>query len=80
MLYEGTPHGNAKLAYSEIILILNPISPLHERILFTLSQARLIREKKGRPHRGSNTGQHDLQSYALTTELWSLANSVSRDI
>ena len=28
--------------------------------------------KKGRPHRGSNTGQHDLQSYALTTELWSL--------
>ena len=26
VIYEGTPHGNAKLAYSEIILILNPIS------------------------------------------------------
>ena len=25
-LMRGTPHGNAKLAYSEIILILNPIS------------------------------------------------------
>ena len=36
--------------------------------------------EKGRPHRGSNTGQHDLQSYALTTELWSLSNSISRNI
>ena len=26
MLHEGTPHGNAKLAYSEIIVILNPVS------------------------------------------------------
>ena len=25
-MYEGTPHGNAKLAYSEITLTLNPIS------------------------------------------------------
>ena len=31
-----------------------------------------VRIEKRRPHRGSNTGQHDLQSYALTTELWSL--------
>ena len=25
-MYEGTPHGNAKLAYSENVLMLNPIS------------------------------------------------------
>ena len=25
VIYEGTPHGNAKLAYSKIILVLNPI-------------------------------------------------------
>ena len=34
------------------------------------------KSEKSRPHRGSNTGQHDLQSYALTTELWSLTNFV----
>ena len=25
VIYGGIPHGNAKLAYSEIILVLNPI-------------------------------------------------------